>query len=452
MFQNNDSAAAGIDHNFGLHEGGDQITLGGNCRAISQLELAIIAAPGPVDLIVRIYANDGPIALFAPAGNEPGTVLFDSGVMTIQATAQFGFNTFVVDLPNVPVPDTFTWTVQRTDGSGLWLRRYGPPSIGTGHDFAWDRWPTYWAPLSFPNNASVPFNHFYAVVHAAGGASTITCPAGATVACGGDTSTAALGTAAAQGCGPVNVTYTDATATGCAGDTITRTWVANDGSATPANCVQLIQVADSTPPTLVGVPAGATVECGAAPPAAAVTAVDDCSADPTITFSEVTSGTCGSSTLTRTWIAADNCGNASLASQVINIADTTPPVASATLTMVRDGDGEGSDHHDDDEGVFVVGASCSDNCDGVAGCGAATLVAELRCAQGGVVQVAAGATVEIELDDEECEIEIEHGEIEIEGDVTLVVTCTDASGNTAQAVAVPVGLSPDNDDEDEDDD
>ncbi len=372
VFQNNDPAAAGIDHNFGQHEGGDQITLAGSCRAISQLELAIIAAPGPVDIIVRIYANDGPIAVYAPAGNEPGTLLFDSGTMTIQATAQFGFNTFTVDVPNVTVPDTITWTVERTDGSGLWLRRYGPPSIGTGHDFMWDRWPTYWAPQSFPNNASVPYNHFYAVVHAAGGSATITCPADVTVACGGDTSTAALGSAVAQGCGPVSVTYTDTTAPGCAGDHITRTWVADDGSATPPSCNQIIQIADTDPPNLTGVPANVTVECDAIPAAATPGATDACSGSATVTLDETATGTCVDATITRNWTATDACGNTAGATQVITVIDSTAPVAAcpadaleiecpADTSVIALGSATGNDN------CGTVSTSSSDAA--VAGCG-----------------------------------------------------------------------------------
>src|SRR5207244_5935002 len=55
---------------------------------------------------------------------------------------------------------------------------------------------------------------------------------------------------------------------------------------------------------------------------------DACDANPTLTFADVTTqGSCAQSyDVTRTWTARDACGNQSTASQVIHVADTTPPV------------------------------------------------------------------------------------------------------------------------------
>ena len=67
---------------------------------------------------------------------------------------------------------------------------------------------------------------------------------------------------------------------------------------------QTIDVVDTTPPVLAGVPASITVECDAVPDVstATVTATDNCS-EPTITYLEVrTDGPCDDTyTLTRTW-------------------------------------------------------------------------------------------------------------------------------------------------------
>ncbi|MFQ5462041.1 MAG: hypothetical protein ACE5E5_05370 [Phycisphaerae bacterium] len=533
VYQNNDLATQTLIRGFGSPgiEGGDQITLAGSCRVITQLELAHIAFPGTINMIVRLYANDGPVSPNAAAGNEPGTLLWDSGSLPITGTASAqsgGLQIFTVAVPNVTVPDTFTWTLQRVDGATISLFYVGPPSIGSSSDFVWTHFPTVWS----PNTVTIlPSNGFYAVVTAAGGAAGITCPADAVVDCGGDTSPTATGAATATGCGTVTVSSSDALAATCgAAGTITRTWTANDGSATPATCTQTIVVVDNTPPVLAGVPGGFPIECDAVPPAANPTATDSCDANPVVTFSETsvagacaqsfalhrtwtatdacgnstsatqiitvqdtkaptftgvpvdataecdavparvdptvadncdggavttfaetTAGTCGATVITRTWTATDACGNSSAVSQTVNVTDTTPPVATAALAFASAGDEEGKPN-DDDEGMFQVVASCSDNCAGVAGCTAPVVTAQLQCWGGGVIAVAPGDIVEIEMDDEGCEIEVEGSKIEIEGDVTLVVTCTDASGNTTQATAAPLGLQPDNDDEFEDDD
>src|SRR5512135_154287 len=109
---------------------------------------------------------------------------------------------------------------------------------------------------------------------------------------------------------------------------ITRTWTATDNCGNSASASQVITVRDTQAPQLAGVPADATAECSAVPPAATtVTATDNCDASPSITFNEVrTDGPCADSyTLTRTWTATDNCGNSASASQVITVRDTQAP-------------------------------------------------------------------------------------------------------------------------------
>ncbi len=290
---------------------------------------------------------------------------------------------------------------------------------------------------------------------AGGGALAITCPPDVTLECPADTSPANTGEATASGCGTVTVSFADLSTPGCGDtETITRIWTASDGSAN-VTCNQIITVVDTMPPVLSGVPADAIVECDAVPPPATVTASDDCDAAPTVALTETTPPGCPvGSVITRTWTATDACGNTTSASQSITVQDTTPPVATAGLTLIGDGDKEGSLDFDDDEGMFVVEASCADNCDGVTGCaGGTTLSAVIQCGTQSF-PVPAGQLIEIELEKEnKCEIEMENGKLEVEGtNVQLIVTCTDAAGNQATAVATPVGLSPDNDDETENDD
>lgn len=104
-------------------------------------------------------------------------------------------------------------------------------------------------------------------------------------------------------------------------------WNAEGVDGMSSSCEQTITVVDVTPPTLLGVPADTTVECDAIPPPAPVTAVDNCDPDPEVAFGELfAAGDCvGAGTLTRTWTATDAAGNQSMAQQVIEVVDTTPP-------------------------------------------------------------------------------------------------------------------------------
>ncbi|MFQ5495013.1 MAG: HYR domain-containing protein [Phycisphaerae bacterium] len=358
VYQNNDLGTRGLDHGFGLQEGGDQITLSGPCRDITQLELAIVVgALAPVDLVVRIYANDGPVSPNAADANEPGTPLFQSGVITVQAFDPLGFNIFTVPVPNVTVPDTFTWTIERVDGVFLSLPRFGPPSIGSSSDFIWTHFPPDWSPSS----QAVVSNSFYAVVTAAGGATTITCPADAVVECGGDTSPMTTGQATATACGAVTVSSSDSSLAACgATQTITRTWTADDGAGNTATCGQTITTQDTTAPGLT-VPPDAVVECDASTDPAETgqaAASDACDLAPTITFTDAfTAGpTCSQAGVTtRTWRAIDACGNMTAGDQSLSIVDTTPPVVSCPATISTSGGFGGT--------VVIFTPGATDACD-----------------------------------------------------------------------------------------
>ena len=119
--------------------------------------------------------------------------------------------------------------------------------------------------------------------------------------------------------------------------------------------------------------------------------------------------------------------------------DTTPPVVTAALVPVGDGD---------DEGVFRVEFSVTDNLDP-----APSVIAVLEVPGLADIPVTNGQVIEFEVDDEESEVESEDGILEIEApSLTLRVTGTDADGNSAEATAIPTGLTGDGDDETEDDD
>jgi hypothetical protein len=102
-------------------------------------------------------------------------------------------------------------------------------------------------------------------------------------------------------------------------------------SGNVGSCQQTITVVDTTPPTLQGVPGDLTglssVECDSVPAPAAVTATDACDAAPAVVLEETRVDECEDQyILTRTWTATDACGNSSVASQVIEVTDSTTPV------------------------------------------------------------------------------------------------------------------------------
>lgn len=117
--------------------------------------------------------------------------------------------------------------------------------------------------------------------------------------------------------------------------TLRRVWTAVSPCGTSSSATQLIAVADSTAPVLVGVPADSIAACDAIPPAATVTATDTCSTG-TIAVVHVEAVDAGGSdtnfTLRRVWTATDSCGNSTSATQVITVSCATlPPCGPLTI-------------------------------------------------------------------------------------------------------------------------
>src|SRR5207253_3015638 len=85
------------------------------------------------------------------------------------------------------------------------------------------------------------------------------------------------------------VTLVETRANGACADsyTLTRTWTARDQCGNTSSQSQAITVRDTTPPSLVGVPANTTVECNAVPAAASPTSTDNCDPAPRVTFVEL---------------------------------------------------------------------------------------------------------------------------------------------------------------------
>ncbi len=209
---------------------------------------------------------------------------------------------------------------------------------------------------------------------------TIICPANTTIECDEDTDPTNTGTAVAvddcAAAAEIVITFVDASTqetTGCGQYQyqITRTWTATDPCGNTTNCVQVIEVEDTTAPEIV-CPADVTLACtDSTDPGDTGTATgsDNCSAvaEVVITSSDITTqGTEGCAKFTynilRTWLATDACGNTTTCVQSIDVADTEPPVVtcppSQTLTCFETLPAPAMNAAD----FIALGGTISDNC------------------------------------------------------------------------------------------
>jgi hypothetical protein len=133
-------------------------------------------------------------------------------------------------------------------------------------------------------------------------------------------------------------------------------WIATDECGNSSTISRTVIITDSTPPVLIGVPDDIAIECGDVPDPAVVTATDNCTSEITVSMvEEVIPQDCGY-LLIRTWVAHDNCDNTASDSQVITVADTTPPVISGVpddVEMYCELD------------VIEYNVTAFDNCDGL---------------------------------------------------------------------------------------
>jgi large repetitive protein len=125
----------------------------------------------------------------------------------------------------------------------------------------------------------------------------------------------------ADNCAAVNqiqVEYTDVKV----GNTITRTWAATDLCGNRKEANQTITMVDNFAPEFSFVPANETLTCNQTPTNATATAIDNCSDNVVISFTDAVNG----NITTRTWSAIDVAGNVKLATQTIErLADNTAP-------------------------------------------------------------------------------------------------------------------------------
>lgn len=119
---------------------GDEISLGPGPRNIVEFRFDYdLYLSKDEDIIgnetatIKFYQNNGP-------GGAPNTVLYNSGPVSISP----GYNTLTLSIPDILVPDTFTWMVlfegvyQGTSNPSIpWLVEFDPPTIGSSDHFFW---------------------------------------------------------------------------------------------------------------------------------------------------------------------------------------------------------------------------------------------------------------------------------------------------------------------------
>ncbi len=222
-------------------EVGSEITLTGTNRFLSAFSFEYFGGSGPgqeafageVDAEVRFYANDGPAV--GPGRRAPGTVLFDSGPVAIQASTLTSleltdFNGNVPVPLTGPLPNSFTWTVEFVglglgESAGLNL---APMIIGQSAAGYWTRQSGGWT----LNTNAAAGNAFAARVEA-GSRNLI-----------------------------LSVVGTMTNATCGAGFTATRTWQGTDDCGHSASCSQTVNVVDAGPPAITSQPQDQAILAG----------------------------------------------------------------------------------------------------------------------------------------------------------------------------------------------
>jgi hypothetical protein len=143
-------------------EFGDQITLAGSERVVTEFRLEYFSSEASGNAVIRFRANDGaPDFQDGVPSNqlEPSTLLYESDPIPLQAD----FKQIEITGLSVPVPtDWFTFTIEFSDldgaqNVGLLIRN--PPDVGSSFDDVWVRpadgdWALRQIPLTTANLAA----------------------------------------------------------------------------------------------------------------------------------------------------------------------------------------------------------------------------------------------------------------------------------------------------------
>ncbi|MFM7814123.1 MAG: hypothetical protein ACKO66_06365, partial [Flavobacteriales bacterium] len=130
-------------------------------------------------------------------------------------------------------------------------------------------------------------------------------------------------------CSEVNVAFTEVIKGGqCQYDfIIERTWYLSDACGNTSQWLWRIYAVDQTPPVFDSTPESMTITCGQAiPPAASLSATDNCSEVSSVELSETMAVEGCEQVVTRTWTATDVCGNSTSHTQIITVIDQDAPI------------------------------------------------------------------------------------------------------------------------------
>lgn len=121
-------------------EYGDDINLAGTARYVNEITImygavgpAVSGTPGQYR--IRIYANDGNLSIpSSTTSQRPSTLLWSSDLLPVVSSAP-NATLASISVPNVLVPDRFTWTVEfynmaQTASNGAGLVIANPVTIG----------------------------------------------------------------------------------------------------------------------------------------------------------------------------------------------------------------------------------------------------------------------------------------------------------------------------------
>jgi len=132
-------------YGFTALEQGDEVYAAGSARWVTKLTIGVShqGEPGTADLQARLYANDG-------AGGIPGTPLWQSAVMA-NTPLSGGVQLVSFAVPDVLVPDSFTWTLQVLAYTipAVGLVNGDPPAVGSSPNFDWFGGPGHWTQLDY---------------------------------------------------------------------------------------------------------------------------------------------------------------------------------------------------------------------------------------------------------------------------------------------------------------
>ena len=158
-----DNSTTALERNGSLvdyestNEFGDEVILAGTARIVTEIQIEYYAqfTPNGTQLgRVRFYANTGPLWQGDPDYPTPASPPLYEQTFQLATNYQVA----VIEVPNVVVPDEFTWTVQflgisqdsANDRAGLLI--YENPTVGQSFDDFWELLPAPdgWSPLDDP--------------------------------------------------------------------------------------------------------------------------------------------------------------------------------------------------------------------------------------------------------------------------------------------------------------